>query len=117
MARITVAPSAAGSSASRPTLRPSSVLHQQSDRARSASRASSMRGRTSRSARCRTAPGDTPRAQDRSVASVIGVANRVSSTTLSMDRSPSSNASVIRGRDPRAWAAPTHRWAFHQEIP
>jgi hypothetical protein len=63
------------------------------------------------------AAADTPSAHFRSLASVSGVANRVSSTTLSTPRSPEENASPIRGRSSRAWAQAIHRLAFHQEMP
>jgi hypothetical protein len=60
---------------------------------------------------------DTPMAHLMSLGSVSAVANRVSSTTLSMLRSPEENASAMRGRPSRAWAALIHRSAFHQEMP
>ena len=45
------------------------------------------------------------------------VANRLSSTTLSIPISPEEKASEIRGNPSRAWEAAIHRWAFHSEMP
>lgn len=49
--------------------------------------------------------------------SVSGVANRVSSATLSRCSSPDSSASETAGRDSRACAASIHRRAFHCDTP
>src|SRR6266511_2742563 len=96
----TTAPSAAGSSADSPNLEFSSKYHHDSDRACSASWASAN-DRLARSAFPLIHPQDTPCAQATSPASVSGVANLVSSTTLSMPSSPEMNASEMRGRPSR----------------
>jgi hypothetical protein len=117
IARATTMPWSAGSSPDRPRRLPSSVHHQSRNRAPSVWRVSSRLRRTSRSARRRTAPGETPRAQATSPASVAGVANRVSSTAASIPSSPEPRARATRGSWDRTRAAPTHRWAFQPEIP
>src|SRR6266508_835078 len=77
-----------------------SKYHHDSDRACSASWASAN-DRLARSAFPLIHPQDTPCAQATSPASVSGVANLVSSTTLSMPSSPEMNASEMRGRPSR----------------
>ena len=112
-ARATVAPSTAGSSACNPNRSPSSKYHHETERARSASTASSTGPAASRSALRRTAAQETFLAHSNSRVSVSAVANRVSSTTLSMPSSPSEKAAAVRGRSSSAWAAAIHLRAFH----
>jgi hypothetical protein len=71
----------------------------------------------SRSPRWRTAPTETVVAHRIRRASVSGVPNRVSSTTLSMPSAPWSSVSAINGKVWSAWAAATHRLDFHSETP
>jgi hypothetical protein len=56
-------------------------------------------------------------AQPMSSASFSGVANRHSSTTLSMPSTPVSSATVIPGSSWSAAAALIHRSAFHHDMP
>ncbi len=92
----TTAPWAAGSSADGPNLDDSAKYHQDTDRACSASRASCS-DRLRRSPFSLMHPQDTPWAHTISRSSVSAVANRVSSTTLSIPSSPEANASEIKG--------------------
>jgi hypothetical protein len=92
-------------------------VHHLRNLASCASRSSTMSGWASRSARRRIAPQDTRSAQRINRASFEGVANRVSSTTLSSPSSPPPNAREISGNASSACAAATQRWAFYDEIP
>jgi hypothetical protein len=63
------------------------------------------------------APGDTRTAPGINPASGSGVANLVSSITLSIPSSPEEKAWEIKGRESKAWAEAIHRRAFQSEIP
>jgi hypothetical protein len=63
------------------------------------------------------APLETRFAHRSNRSSVSGVANRVSSTTLSIAMAPDANAADRPGSSGRWWAASIHLRAFHSEMP
>jgi hypothetical protein len=101
-ASVTTAPWSAVSVASRKRWEPSRVHHQERRRETWASSVSSTERRVASSPLLRMVATMTRRAQPMRSFSVAGVANLVSSTTLSRDKAPLSGDAESRGRCSRA---------------